>query len=397
MDSSIENQIYLSLVAQGAEENEEGSDVKLAGTDIEKICSVKSRSALYRHLDGATNALLFFCGLDQRYRDYSYTLLSHFHLLWNFIVLFFSFGVYFGIVMKLCIDALRDEGITMGVLYVLLILQMIGLLISTYYNYRRLCQNKFEKLELHFYQESHGLILKVFLPVVFISFLPFIIFVLRNSDFTFRLIAFLCFVFQTFLFSVSLLFILVDVSVCKFLLTVALKQIKENDLTLRELETVRQEINSRVQYSELTNNILMAVGVCNVLILFVILFVDKSVFADPKILILLAFFMSREFIFMLLAFWEVGKVNELSDELIKNLSRLTVAVENDDRRTTTATVGVEEGKHPKELLVYKLFINALGDPISFQLTGMRLTRKDLVARIAVWLVGIVIGGIGQEY
>jgi hypothetical protein len=394
----------LSLRLGGSDSAKDARNIDSGSIKIEQICRERSDLPLYRHLDNSMNTLLFFCGLNQRYKDYRNRYCSFLHILWNLVVLSFAFVVFF-ICDFICIitSFLEKTDPFVGVFYILLLVQLVSLAISTNYNYRRLLQSDFQLIELNYYGSSLDLVCKVFLPLMSVNFIPFIVFFLLHDDYILYPVSVagcIAFVIQALLFSVSLIFIMVDVSVCKYFLHYALKRVStlEDVINIRELEIIRDEINKRVANFQLTNNFLMAVALCTISYVFLALLVSQSLFSSYQFLAFLLVAMSREFLFLLAGFWEVAKVNELSNELIRTLSRLTVPPEDGTDRVEVTKL--EEGYEtisPKEFMIYKLYVNASGDPISFRLNGLRLTRNDILIRLALWLIGIVIGIVGQNF
>jgi hypothetical protein len=89
--------------------------------------------------------------------------------------------------------------------------------------------------------------------------------------------------------------------------------------------------------------------------------------------------MLREVIYAVAGFWFVALVNEKSHELTKKLSKSVLVS--------------DIGSSVHQL---KVFVIASGDPISFPLAGMKLTRRDITFRFLIWLTGLFIGIARQK-
>jgi hypothetical protein len=220
---------------------------------------------------------------------------------------------------------------------------------------------------------------------------------------------------QSFLFAANLFFILVDVQCSKQLILFAIELQNSGQLKLSFINKIRDEINQRVQRSALPNNCLMVVAIYySVFILAAFLFFDNS-FSFRLSRAAVVSIMFREIFFLIVSFWETAKVNEIANTLVLRLSRDIVVLapafqqltnqidqsnskkqptksNNDDLENGLSWRSDEVTDHLHRLMI---FMNVSGDPLSFRLAGMRLTRQDILLRFGLWVVGIVIG-IGKS-
>jgi hypothetical protein len=177
---------------------------------------------------------------------------------------------------------------------------------------------------------------------------------------------------QSLFLSVSAFFLFVDVRICCVLLNSASRN--PHQLQLSELCHIRNSCVARVDSATNTNNIMMFTALWNLLLVLVLFFVSRDFYRYPASVLLGA--MGREFSYAFMCFWEVAKVNELSDGLTAKLGKFIDEEEGDE----------EEESLEASVRKLKLFANAQSQPISFPIAGMRLTRKDVLFRLGLWLI-----------
>jgi hypothetical protein len=140
--------------------------------------------------------------------------------------------------------------------------------------------------------------------------------------------------------------------------------------------------------------------------------------------------MFREIGFLFASFWEAAKVNELADAFLQTLSHTVAEVgmilERPTEKFISVNGNIDEGEGEGEgeaekiskegetssmmesyrdeemgrlklnMKKFSIFMNVSGDPISFKLAGLRLSRKDILVRFGLWLSGLIIGLFGQQ-
>jgi hypothetical protein len=368
-------------------------------------------SPLWESLDNATNNFLFFAGLNQNYRHYKSSFLQYVHFSWNCMILLFAFGFYFAFVPLNMIGSVvaipfqDDWSLAAFLLYPVTILQGISLCCAIYFTSRRLFQ-PFYAVELSCFPVAVkrayyfvALLLLFQIPYIVIVFwdlvggnddddppttvIPSAIFVLIIP-----------FIGQSFLFSFCFIFLSVDTQVCSYIILDCMTLQEANKLSFLALKESTARIARIVQASKHITNALVITAIFALLYLVVALIVSRTLFLTSAIFLPLAF-LSRELIFLLSITWEIAKVNELSNRLTASLSVVEFQVPD-----LTASNSVDEENVllncEKQSLIfarnrYQLYIYANGNPISFRLIGLRLTRKDIITRFLLWVIGIIIG------
>jgi hypothetical protein len=90
-------------------------------------------------------------------------------------------------------------------------------------------------------------------------------------------------------------------------------------------------------------------------------------------------FFSRELTVAFVAFWKVAQVNEASNRLVEGIAK-----------SLESTVWMHSLEN-NDLRQLQLFLTLSGNRIYYPLVGAVLTRRDVMIRFALWLVGTAIG------
>jgi hypothetical protein len=379
----------------------------------------KTDQPLYYHLDCRTNVLLAMAGLSQAYKllpkGNIFSILCRFR---NCVLLLLAFVCYFVLTAYFLMLALNSADKFLDAFLVIGIpIQGISLGYATYHLTERI-NSPTEILELPHYKEVFPFTIGI-LIVFLLTALPIILYDYPAEvgvwNYLFTSYIVLASLLQSFLFAANLFFILVDVQCSKQLILFAIELQNSGQLKLSFINKIRDEINQRVQRSALPNNCLMVVAIYySVFILAAFLFFDNS-FSFRLSRAAVVSIMFREIFFLIVSFWETAKVNEIANTLVLRLSRDIVVLapafqqltnqidqsnskkqptesNNDDLENGLSLRSDEVTDHLHRLMI---FMNVSGDPLSFRLAGMRLTRQDILLRFGLWVVGIVIG-IGKS-
>jgi hypothetical protein len=232
------------------------------------------------------------------------------------------------------------------------------------------------KIDLFVFPESRTMAF-ISLLVFFATYFPGLIyFVLTSEDILVQVILSLGLLASSAILSVNLLFLIVDAKVAMSLLTSLTEQ---DSITVEEYNRVKAEIDNRVSKNRTNNNIVMGIAMINVIIVFLVFIISEHILSDIAGIQSIVATMSREVIFAVIGFWFVALVNEKSHELTKKLSKSVLVNDIESSVSQLKVLGV-----------------ASADPISFPLAGMKLTRRDIIFRFLIWLIGLFIGIARQK-
>jgi hypothetical protein len=327
-------------------------------------------TSLSCNLDDRTNWLLFFAGLNLNYQNYKNPFLYYVHILWNLFIMV-ALLTYALFPVVLCIVAVLGSGFNLFefIIFFVMFLQSVALGWVLYCNYRRL-NEKALVLEVEAYKKLIPEILAVTALLVAAAF-PFLAFAETGIQY---------FVFTLILESTAsgacLLFITADAEVCRTLITHGMQKFEENTLTLQFVQEIRTHMEERIAKHNLGNSVLITVAILNLGALLILSFFLHSI--EGTIVWLLAFFF-RELVVALVAFWKVAQVNEASSKLVKIVLKSLEGTSWMDSLETN------------QLRQLQLFLSLSGNRISYPLMGAKLTRKDVLLRFSLWLVGSAIG------
>jgi hypothetical protein len=393
------------------------NDLKGEGGEIYKpdLWEKTNDQRLFERLDANTQLFLFFSGVNENYYHYHNKLFRLLHQTWNYSFIFFSLLTNIIVVIINFVISSTTHWNFLGLLFAVVILaQFLSLVVSTYWNLKRLYR------PAHSYeipQYSGSLNPTLFVLLIFLvssgATIPIFMKAFRLCTFPVAVLWTICIVLNLgtcSLFAVSVLFIFVDVKTSSYLIQYLIHEHQANRLTLKLLLKVKQEIKHRVKAHEPANNALMIVALINALFVIIIAIAYKNLLNDVIFILAMTTAFLREVIFVLVGFWEGAKVNELSDELIVRLSKSVPDEELDyllieENNNSSSLLLNERNNNNNDLMMNEkdrefhrmtLYTNALSDPISFPLAGMRLTRKDILIRFSLWVSALIIGLIQQD-
>jgi hypothetical protein len=204
---------------------------------------------------------------------------------------------------------------------------------------------------------------------------------------------------QAALYSSSLFFISLDVAACRYLIRQACQLDQTNKLTIYTMCKIREEFQRRVQYSANANNFLMLVAFYNILYVVLALLISDAIEVESMLINFSV--MLRELIILGVGCWEIAIVNEDVDVFMKQVGlridpnyQLQTNRENEREDEEASSLLLQSDSLLRQR--QQLFIYLSADPLSFSIAGMRLTRKDILFRFGIWIVGVVLGLARQK-
>ena len=325
-------------------------------------------------MDDNSRYFLTYCGVYWSNKPF------YLPIIWDIIVILFVFIFYFMEGPFYFTYYLVTAGFDVFELFQLgFIIQGIAMIFIIIHAHQRINQTV-KKADLFVFPIARRIAFLTYL-IFITTFTPAIVWIFAESFPTYFVVFLLLGLLgSSAMISVNLFFLLVDAKVCMSLLSTLVSQ---DIVTLDEYKAVKQEIDDRISKNQLNNTIVMTVAIGNVMIVLLMFIIDEHVASKLEIILELIAGMSREILYVLIGFWYVALVNEKSLELRMKLSEKVLQTKSDDI----------EGKG--HLVTVLAVTNA--NPISFPLAGMVLTRKDIIFRFILWLIGLFIGIARQKF
>jgi hypothetical protein len=276
--------------------------------------------------------------------------------------------------------------------------QVTAILACTYHNSRRL-SSKYKNLEIAIHAKLTFRSLMTSVITAVISTIPILENVLRE-DFNeetvlyqitldFAIVLVLCVIFGA-----NTQFLLVDVVLAEMQVQKLIQQqLGGTNVTMNDLETIRQDIKLAEQEGFIVNTTLMSTALVNVAVAFAVFIVHPSSFS----LCFSISFLLKEVILAFVGLYMTAVVNEANDELTTALSRALVR-----KQATDPSPGYSINPSDMPLRPYAeeepiqkvdtkaVLVSLQAEPIKFSLLGMKLTRKDVIFRFMLWLFGILL-------
>lgn len=201
---------------------------------------------------------------------------------------------------------------------------------------------------------------------------------------------------STFL-AANLMMTCVDAGVSTALLESLIDKAKNQTLTLRQYESVRDHIKQRCPKANWKLTAVISVAILDIVVIVVILLLSSVLtratldddggtshpFSIMFVALMTTFFL-KELPFLFIVLWQSAKVNEKSDRLTKLLGTIPWTSMDCDK-------GCVKENNDQELRRLILFSSAQAHRISMPLAFMRLKRRDIVIRFGLWLVSLLIG------
>jgi hypothetical protein len=275
-----------------------------------------------------------------------------------------------------------------------LILQLIGIIITSYLNVRRLSR-KCRICEVGLLKESVSAVVGMAIVVVSCD----LIVLLKTRSLSSRgSIASLNFCvwfgieMSVLLLGASLAFMILDAMFVEKLLQKLIQQLDDRcSIKFGSLEEVRAMTTSVVDGGFVMNTTLISVALFNVLTAFVIS-VFSSLSTDSLVINL--FYVSfREIAAAMVGLYYVAKANEANNRLV---GRLAIDVGLCCKSFDISNV-LESPAQVEALRLNILLNNLTAVPIRFPLVGMVLTRRDVFVRFGLWCIGVLIGIVRNKF
>jgi hypothetical protein len=242
-----------------------------------------------------------------------------------------------------------------------LLLQLVGILVGTQHNSRRLW-TKCRKYEPTAFSSSLRVTILLALVLSVITMLQY-----KLDSF----VVGVAYVVPCFVLAANVYFLLVDASVCQQILRECVAAANDGRLTTDMVSVARAEISDRIETGFVANTAIMATALANKLAIFVIVIIVPDGFVGTLFDII--GFLMREVVIAIVGLWSVALVNEEYDKLVFAAGSI-------------AHEATGSNKHLDNSLV----LNLLTCPINFPLAGMTLRRKELLLRFSIWLFGILL-------
>lgn len=149
-----------------------------------------------------------------------------------------------------------------------------------------------------------------------------------------------------------------------------IKTAKNDEIQIEDVIFARNEINERVQASEVLNNILCLSCLFNLLGSIANFYQYVTTSREVILAYCIYLYYMKDFLFLYLVFNEISKVNELSDELTDLIT------------TRIWTKDSNEGN---------LAMNLHSKPLTFTIFNYRLKRKSIYLQLASFIFASFVG------
>lgn len=188
----------------------------------------------------------------------------------------------------------------------------------------------------------------------------------------------------------NLLFLMMDLKVSSLLIDQLFILADHKILTVSKFNMVRNDIRRRDRNSKLASDFIIAPCLASVIAILVLVFrTDKDyVFITSAWAIAL----TKELMFIFVAFWYVAKVNGKADLLTAKLSTSEWAAERPlDVQATLAEFRVHHNEMKADMQRMTICVSCITDPIRFTLLFKRVTWQDVAVSAAGFGATIVVG------
>jgi hypothetical protein len=257
-------------------------------------------------------------------------------------------------------------------------LQSVGLAIGTYFNACRL-RSKCRKYEVRNMCLTISVTIKTIMWAAVCSLLPALPIFLKFYS---SLVA-LAVSAVIVLLGGNLQFLLADaLSAQQILLKLTGAVVKNEEITLLEVQTARKEIDRIVDNDNAANTAIMATALINVLSIFVIsILLNDSI---PELIETSCFLLFKEVVVALVGLYWIACVNDESQRLVQLVS---------DSLTTRRLLNDLEASQVTDLTIILQSLHA--NRIQFSITGMVISRKEVAFRFGAWLFGTVLSSVSK--
>lgn len=173
--------------------------------------------------------------------------------------------------------------------------------------------------------------------------------------------------------SANVFFALVDMKVCLHLVKDLISRQQNKSLSMKQFNTVRDEIEGRVQSYQTTNNAILFLALLDVSVGLLILLLYSKEY-NILVIFALVFSLLKEAPYVITMLLRSAEINENVDQL-------------------SAQLGLSEWDETglQEMLRVKLYINSQAKLISYPMAGFRLKVRSVMLQIAGWLILFAVG------
>lgn len=192
----------------------------------------------------------------------------------------------------------------------------------------------------------------------------------------------------------NMFFLIMDLKVSSLLLDQLFLLHERKQLTMDKFAMVREDIRRRVNKSKWASDFIFVPSLASVVTILILVFhpeTGRSILGGAWCIAL-----SKELMFVCVAFWYVAKVNGRADKLTELMcANAVVPPVLDDVSVTESLAVVEYGLKYNDLLkeVHRLSIytSSLACPISFTLLFKRVSWEDVTVSATGFVITIVVG------
>jgi hypothetical protein len=189
--------------------------------------------------------------------------------------------------------------------------------------------------------------------------------------------------------SFNLFFLIVDLKVSSLLLDQLFLLREKGLLTLDKFNVVRNDIRRRVQKSKWASDFIVVPSIASIIAILLLVFAANPSRRILTIAWIIA--LSKELVFVCIAFWYVARVNGRADSLTNSLG---VDVTLPLPRNDGDKFKLDDEKYNfllKEVHRLSIYTSSLSDPVSFTLLFKRLSWENVIASALGFIVTVVVG------
>jgi hypothetical protein len=332
--------------------------------------------SLMNAVDMGSLVLFVVCGLIWRKSDETNILVSVLHLVWNVFVLglmALGYGIY-------SYECFRFGSLSGALVGIAVILQGLGLYISTCYNILRL-RGKYVDGEPKVFREVLPAIIFLGVAMTLIS-VPILHY--PGEPLLLTLLFMFVFIIGNFLLAANVMFVCVDARFCSRMLEgLYLLGSTHGLLQQNQVEVVRIEIRRRSKDGYIVHTAIITAALANVVSAFAVEIIIEKISMDNFILYITTFLFRGLFV-SLATFWNGALVNEMFDRLVQKVgARMSVSIHG--------AFGYDQYKD------CALVVSLQSQPLTFSLAGMTLRRSDVLFRFGIWLFGTLVGAASKSF
>lgn len=194
----------------------------------------------------------------------------------------------------------------------------------------------------------------------------------------------------TMYLSFNLLFLMIDLKVSSILIDRLTVLADSRNLTLEQFDLMRKDIHSRLQNSKWTTDIIVAPCIASVFTILVLLFHTGRELHYMTAAWVIA--MTKELLFISVAFAYVAHVNAQADTLTKKLSKgAWIPMMYFANNNIGDSIKSSDLLHDMQRLT--MCVSSFAEPISFTLLFKRVSWYNVVVGAAGFVVALILGSV----